>query len=54
VELLRNAVAALPLCEGIGEIQNRFRETNVLSDFIRALFQTNAVDEVEPTLSRKI
>jgi len=48
VELLRNALAAAPLCEhDVGT-----HEVNVLHAFTNALFVTRALDEVEPLVSR--
>jgi hypothetical protein len=50
VELLRNALVCLPLCEG-GDTTT---ELNVLLSFTDALFHTDAIDEVEPLIPRYI
>ena len=49
VDLLRNALAALPLCEGEPDSSN---ELNILSGLIRALFITDTIDELEPFVAR--
>jgi len=46
VELMRNALACVPLCEEAD------MELDVLHYFIDALFHTNAIDEVEPLVAR--
>ena len=48
LDLLRNALATLPLAEHSGDEW----EIPVLSTLIRALFKTHAVDEVEPLVMR--
>jgi hypothetical protein len=48
VELLRNALVCVPLCEG-GDSN---KELNVLFHFTDALFHTHAIDEVEPLVAR--
>ena len=48
VDLLRNALAAAPLSE---EDESTY-EMNALRKLIDALFQTNAVDELEPLVPR--
>jgi hypothetical protein len=48
VELLRNALVCVPLCEE----ENPALELNVLHFFTDALFDTHAIDEVEPLVAR--
>jgi len=48
VELLRNALVCVPLCEE----ENPNMELNVLHFFTDALFRTHAIDEVEPLVAR--
>jgi len=48
VELLRNALACVPLCEE----ENTSMELNVLRALIDTLFHTHAIDEVEPLVAR--
>ena len=48
VELLRNALVCVPLCEKEDTIQ----ELSVLHTFVNALFHTQAIDEVEPLVAR--
>jgi len=48
VDLLRNALAAAPL----NEANERCYEMNALRKLIDALFQTNAIDEIEPLVLR--
>jgi len=48
VELMRNALVCVPLCEG--DASNL--ELEVLHYFTHALFQTHAIDEVEPLVAR--
>jgi len=48
VELLRNALVCVPLCE----VDYSITELNVLHIFTRALFETHAIDEVEPLVAR--
>jgi hypothetical protein len=48
VELLRNALVCVPLCEE----GNTIMEVNVLFRFTDALFCKNAIDEVEPLVAR--
>jgi hypothetical protein len=48
VELLRNALVCLPLCEGEVSIM----ELNVLRFFTDQLFDTHAIDEAEPLVAR--
>ena len=48
VELLRNALVCVPLCE----VDDSGMELNVLQFFTRALFDTHAIDEVEPLVAR--
>jgi len=47
-DLLRNALLCMPLLEA----EDSFRELQVLSGLILALFSTNAVDELEPLVLR--
>jgi len=48
VELLRNALVCVPLCEE----NDTNIELNVLQIFTDALFHTHAIDEVEPLVTR--
>ena len=48
VELMRNALVCLPLCEE----EDTIMELNVLLEFTSALFDTRAIDEVEPLVAR--
>jgi hypothetical protein len=48
VELLRNALACVPLCEGDATIM----ELNALLSFTDVLFETLAIDEAEPLVAR--
>jgi hypothetical protein len=48
VDLLRNALICVPLCEEAVTIM----ELQVLHDFTDALFATHAIDEVEPLVAR--
>jgi len=48
VELLRNALVCVPLCEGDDSIM----ELNVLYSFTLALIDSHAIDEVEPLVAR--
>jgi len=48
VDLLRNALVCVPLCEG----DANDLELNVLHAFTDALFRTHAIDEVEPLVAR--
>jgi tetratricopeptide (TPR) repeat protein len=48
VELLRNALVCLPLCEE----EDAMLELNVLHAFTNALFLTHAIDEAEPLVAR--
>ena len=48
MELLRNALVCVPLCEG----NNTIMELNVLHSVTDALFNTHAIDEVEPLVAR--
>jgi len=48
VELMRNALVCVPLCEGEGTIM----ELEVLLHFTDALFHTHAIDEAEPLVAR--
>jgi hypothetical protein len=48
VELLRNALVCLPLFEK----EDTFMELYVLQCFTHALFDTHAIDEAEPLVSR--
>jgi hypothetical protein len=48
VELLRNALVCVPLCE----VEDTFMELEVLHLFTDALFRTHAIDEVEPLVAR--
>ena len=48
VELLRNALVCVPLCEG----DDSNMELNVLFHVTDALFHTHAIDEVEPLVAR--
>jgi hypothetical protein len=48
LELLRNALICVPLCEE----EDTVMELNVLQAFTRALFHTHAIDEVEPLVAR--
>jgi hypothetical protein len=48
VELLRNALICVPLCEE----EDTVMELNVLEACTRALFHTHAIDEVEPLVAR--
>ena len=48
VDLLRNALVCVPLCEE----EDTIMELNVLLDFTNALFHTHAIDEVEPLVAR--
>jgi hypothetical protein len=52
VELLRNALAAASLSEHEGEEESNREELSVLSELIEALFETAAIDEVEPLVVR--
>ena len=49
IELLRNAMAAVPLNE---EEEDTCMELNVLQSFTEALFHAHAIDEVEPLVAR--
>jgi len=48
LELLRNVLVCVPLCEG----DANHIELGVLRDFTDALFDTHAIDEVEPLVAR--
>jgi hypothetical protein len=48
LELLRNALVCLPLCEE----EDTIMELDVLDHFTDALFHTHAIDEVEPLVAR--
>jgi len=48
VDLLRNALVCVPLCEE----ENTSMELNVLHFFLTALFHTQAIDEAEPLVAR--
>jgi len=48
VELMRNALVCVPLCEE----EDTAMELNVLTFFTDALFDTHAIDEVEPLVAR--
>jgi hypothetical protein len=48
LELLRNALICVPLCEE----EDTIIELEVLQDFTHALFHTHAIDEVEPLVAR--
>jgi hypothetical protein len=48
VDLLRNALVCVPLCE----VDDSSMELNVLDFFTDALFDTHAIDEVEPLVAR--
>jgi hypothetical protein len=48
VELLRNALVCVPLCER----EDTIMELNALLNFTDALFDTHAIDEVEPLVAR--
>jgi hypothetical protein len=48
VELLRNALVCVPLCEG----EDTAMELNVLLNLTDALLDTHAIDEVEPLVLR--
>ena len=48
VELLRNALVCVPLCEGYATTL----ELEVLHYFTDTLFRTHAIDEVEPLVTR--
>ena len=52
VELLRNALVAANLSENAGEEYGNQEELGVLDALIEALFETAAIDEVEPLLVR--
>jgi len=46
VDLLRNALVALPLCEHSEAEADVLLELNVLTSLIDALFKTDAIEEV--------
>jgi hypothetical protein len=48
VELMRNALACVPLCE----VEDTNLELDVLHFFAHALFDTDAIDEAEPIVAR--
>ena len=52
VELLRNALVAANLSEHEGEGESNVEELGVLDALIEALFETAAIDEVEPLVVR--
>jgi hypothetical protein len=57
VELLRNALVCVPLCEGgdepdVLDVKTSALELDILSTFTTALFDTHAIDEAEPLVAR--